>query len=170
MSGHRNGQEPSLRGPVEPGEPAPDFELPAVPDGGEPFTVRLRELLPGGRVLLIFYQDDGMPLCTSELKAFAQEWETLQRAGVQVFGINTNGIYSHGKFQERDHFPFPLLSDFSGETVRAYGFWDPEERKSRRGVVVIGQDGRVAYVLPHFNPGSLSAFEGVFRALGLFDG
>lgn len=170
MSGHANGQELPLRGPVQPGEPAPDFELPAVPDGGEPFTVRLRELLPKGRVLLIFYQDDGMPICTSELKAFAQEYETLRQAGVEVFGINTNGIGSHAKFHERDHFPFPLISDFYGEAVKAYGFWDPVERKSRRGVVVIGQDGRVAYVLPHFNPGSLSAFEGVFRALGLFDG
>ncbi|WP_322795248.1 redoxin domain-containing protein [Tepidiforma sp.] len=162
-----NGHGPGVRAPIAPGEQAPDFELPAVPDGGEPFTVRLRDLLARGRVLLIFYQDDGMPICTSELKAFAQEYDLLREDGVQVFGINTNGIGSHGKFQERDHFPFPLISDFYGEAVRAYGFWDPEERKSRRGVVVVGRDGRVEYVLPHFNPGSLAAFEGVFRGLGL---
>lgn len=167
MSHAKNGQEPPVRDPVTPGEMAPDFELPAVPDGGEPYTVRLRDLLRQGRVLLVFYQDDGMPICTSELKAFAQEFATLKAAGVQVFGINTNGIGSHAKFQERDHFPFPLISDFYGEAVKAYGFWDPDERKSRRGVVVVGQDGRVEYVLPHFNPGSISAFEGVFRALGL---
>ncbi len=169
MSGRRNGQEPEVRGPIQPGEEAPDFALPAVPDGGEPFTVRLSELLKNGRVLLVFYQDDGMPICTAELKAFAQEMETLRQAGVQVLGINTNGIGSHGKFQERDHFPFPLVSDFYAEAVKAYGFWDPEERKSRRGVVVVGRDGRVEYVLPHFNPGSVAAFEGVFRALGVLD-
>ena len=84
-----------------------------------------------------------------------------------VFGINTNGVFSHRKFQERDRFPFPLISDFYGEAVRAYGFWDPEERKSRRGVVVIDPDGRVRYTLPHFNPNSLTAFEEVFRALGI---
>jgi len=170
MTHWTNGQEPAVRGPIQPGEQAPDFELPAVPDGGEPYTVRLRDLLKDGRVLLVFYQDDGMPICTSELKAFAQEYETLRQAGVQVFGINTNGMGSHAKFHARDHFPFPLISDFYGEAVKAYGFWDPEERKSRRGVVVIGRDGRVEYVLPHFNPGSLAAFEGVFRALGLYDG
>lgn len=169
MSEGRNGQVPRSGGPIQPGEAAPDFALPAVPDGGEPYTVQLSELLKSGRVLLVFYQDDGMPICTAELKAFAQEFETLRSAGIHVLGINTNGVGSHGKFQERDHFPFPLVSDFYGEAVKAYGFWDPDERKSRRGVVVVGQDGRVEYVLPHFNPGSVTAFEGVFRALGLVE-
>ncbi len=153
--------------PIEPGETAPDFALPAVATDGSQLAVRLHDLLAKGPVLLVFYQDDGMPVCTSELKAFAQEHELLAEAGVQVFGINTNGIYSHQRFQERDRFPFPLISDFYGEAVKAYGFWDPDEGKSRRGVVVIGQDGRVRFTLPHFNPNSLSAFEEVFRALGL---
>lgn len=108
-----------------------------------------------------------MPLCTTELKAFAQEHELLAEAGVRVFGINTNGVGSHAKFQERDHFPFPLISDFHGEVVKAYGLWDADERKSRRAVVVVGEDGLVRHVQAHFNPGNLSAFEEVFRALGL---
>ena len=153
--------------PIAPGEVAPDFDLPAITTDGEEIRVRLSEELTHGPVLLIFYQDDGMPVCTSELKAFAQEFTTLSEAGVRVFGINTNGVFSHRKFQERDRFPFPLISDFYGEAVRAYGFWDPEERKSRRAVVVIDQDGRVRYTLPHFNPNSLRAFEEVFRALGI---
>lgn len=153
--------------PIEAGERAPDFTLPAVTTEGEQIEVRLAEALEQGPVLLVFYQDDGMPVCTSELRAFAQEHALLTEAGVQVFGINTNGIYSHQRFQERDRFPFPLISDFYGEAVKAYGFWDPDEGKSRRGVVLVGRDGVVAFVLPHFNPNSLSAFEEVFRALGL---
>lgn len=153
--------------PIEPGEVAPDFTLPAIATDGSEITVHLRERLNDGPVLLAFYQDDGMPICTSELKAFAQEHDLLAEAGVQVFGINTNGVYSHHRFQERDRFPFPLISDFYGEVVKAYGFWDPDEGKSRRGVVVIGRDGRVTFTLPHFNPNALSAFEEVFRALGL---
>ena len=125
------------------------------------------EALRDGDVLLLFYQDDGMPICTSELKAFAQEHATLREAGVQVFGMNTNGLGSHARFQERDRFPFPLLSDFFGEVVRAYGLWDEDERKSRRALVLIGRDGAVRYVEPHFNPGNLAAFEGFFAALGL---
>jgi peroxiredoxin Q/BCP len=153
--------------PIEAGEVAPAFSLPAVRTDGEEFTANLSDVTAAGPVLLVFYQDDGMPICTSELKAFAQEHELLKSAGVQVLGMNTNGIGSHQKFQERDHFPFSLVSDFYGEAVKAYGMWDPDERKSRRGVVVVGQDGVVKHVVPHFNPGNVNALVEVFTALGL---
>lgn len=158
---------PPRDAPLAVGEVAPGFTLPAVLDGGDEITVDLAEQAKQGRVMLIFYQDDGMPICTRELQAFAQEHELLHEAGVQVFGINTNGTGSHAKFHERDHYPFPLISDFYGDATKAFGLWDSDEGKSKRAVVVIGTDGRVQYVLPHFNPGSVAAFEDVFRALGL---
>ena len=143
------------------------FVLPAIRTDGEQFDLDLTQFLETGRVLLVFYEDDGMPICTRELQAFAQEYELLANAGIQVVGINTNGLGSHQKFQERDRFPFPLVSDFYGEAIRAYGMWDPDDKKSRRGVLAVGRDGRVEYVLPHFNPGSVSSFEAVFRGLGV---
>jgi peroxiredoxin Q/BCP len=152
---------------IEAGERAPDFTLPAIRTDGSQFDFHLAGAAKERRLLLVFYQDDGMPICTSELKAFAQEFETLAKAQISVAAINTNGIGSHQKFQERDAYPFPLISDFHGEAVKAYGFWDPDERKSRRGVVVIAPGGSVAFVVPHFNPGNIGAFEDVFRALGL---
>ena len=158
---------PPLEQPIAVGEPAPDFRLPAITSTGDQIEVDLSAILVNGRALLVFYQDDGMPICTSELKAFAQEHDLLAQANVQVFGMNTNGLGSHARFQERDHFPFALISDFYGEVVRAFGLWDDDARKSRRALVVVGEDGLVAYVEPHFNPGNLSAFEAVFTALGL---
>jgi peroxiredoxin Q/BCP len=153
--------------PVGPGDEAPGFSLPAVDGEGNQFTVDLHEAAREGPVLLVFYQDDGMPICTSELKAFAQEHELLAEAGVRVFGVNTNGLGSHARFQERDHFPFPLISDFYGEAVKAYGLWDADERKSRRAVVIVGTDGRVMHTVAHFNPGNVNALVEVFEALGL---
>jgi peroxiredoxin Q/BCP len=153
--------------PLAPGDPAPLFTLPAIRADGSQFDANLGDLLVSGPVMLVFYQDDGMPICTSELKAFAQEYPLLHGAGVQVLAINTNGLGSHQRFQERDHYPFPLISDFHGEAVRAYGMWDADEGKSRRGVVVIGGDGKTTYSLPHFNPGSVATFAEIFRALGL---
>jgi peroxiredoxin Q/BCP len=155
------------RTPIRPGERAPDFRLPAVTSDGTEIEFSPAEQLSRGRLVLVFYQDDGMPVCTGELKAFAQEFELLDEAGIGIAGINTNGIGSHQRFQERDHFPFPLISDFHGEAVRAYGFWDAGERKSGRGVVIVGPDGTVAHVIAHFNPGNIAAFEEVFVALGL---
>ena len=153
--------------PISPGTPAPAFELPAIIDGGEQVTVSVPAGLAAGPMLLVFYQDDGMPICTSQLKAFAQEYELLEGAGVQVVGVNTNGLGSHARFHERDHYPFPLVSDFHADAVKAYGLWDADEGKSRRAVVIIGQDGLVEYVQPHFNPGNVNAIVEVFTALGL---
>ena len=153
--------------PITKGEHAPAFELPAIVDGGVQVTVSVPADLDAGPMLLVFYQDDGMPICTSELKAFAQEYELLEGAGVQVYGINTNGLGSHARFHERDHYPFPLISDFHADAVKAYGLWDADEGKSRRAVVIIGQDGLVKYVQPHFNPGNVNAIVEVFAALGL---
>ncbi len=158
---------PPRDAPLVPGDKAPAFTLPTVDRSGETYTLDFPAALRGQRGLLVFYQDDGMPICTSELKAFAQEHDLLEEAGVRVFGINTNGVGSHAKFQERDHFPFPLISDFHGKVVKAYGLWDEDERKSRRAVVLVGEDGLVGYVQPHFNPGNLAAFEEVFDVLGL---
>jgi peroxiredoxin len=129
--------------------------------------VTLSEEAAAGPVLLIFYEDDGMPICTRELTVFAQEFGTLDGAGVRVFGINTNGVGSHRKFQERDHFPFALVSDFYGDAVKAFGLWDADEGKSRRAVVVVDRGGLVRFVLPHFNPGNVNAVVEVFGALGL---
>lgn len=153
--------------PIEAGETAPDFTLPAVDADGHELTVTLSDAAARGRVLLVFYEDDGMPICTSELKAFAQEHGLLSDAGVQLFGINTNGTGSHARFQERDRFPFPLISDFYGEAVRAFGLWNEEEGKSRRALVLVGPDMVVQHVQPHFNPGNLAGFAEVFAALGL---
>jgi peroxiredoxin Q/BCP len=164
---NENTDVPIRPDPIAPGERAPNFSLPAVDTAGAESTFTLSEAVSRGPVMLVFYQDDGMPICTSELKVFAQEHETLAEAGVQVYGINTNGIGSHQKFQERDHFPFPLISDFYGEVVRGWGMWDADDGKSKRGVVIVGEDGLVRYVLPHFNPGNVNALVEVFEALGL---
>lgn len=153
--------------PIGPGQLAPPFELPAIIDGGEQIMVSVPDSDDPGRTLLIFYQDDGMPICTSELKAFAQEYDLLAETGVRVYGMNTNGLGSHARFHERDHFPFPLISDFHAEVVKAYGLWDAQEGKSRRAVVIVNAAGVVEYVQPHFNPGNVNAIVEVFTALGL---
>ena len=85
-----------------------------IPDEGEQFDASLDDLIAKGPLLLIFYQDDGMPICTSELKAFAQEYPRLENGGVQVIAINSNGLGSHRKFQERDHYPFAWSAALAG--------------------------------------------------------
>lgn len=149
------------------GGKAPNFSLPAInPDGSE-IEIKLNEELAYRKVLLVFYQDDGMPICTNTLNAFSQEYELLKEAGIAVFGINTNGLGSHKRFQERDCFPFALISDFHGEVVQSFGLWNVDEQKSFRSVVVIDQSGTILHVESHFNPSNLNAYTAIFETLGL---
>ena len=48
--------------PLQPGTPAPDFELPSTPSQ----EVRLSELR-GRLVVLVFYPEDWSPVCSDQL-------------------------------------------------------------------------------------------------------
>lgn len=157
---------PPREEPIAVGDRLPAFTLPAIAPDGSQFDVTEADFA-GTTTLLVFYQDDGMPICTSELKSFAQEYELLKRSGVQVYAINANGLGSHQRFQERDSYPFALISDFYGDLIKAVGLWDDVERKSQRAIVIVDGEGVATHVEPHFNPGNLNAFEQVFTALGL---
>jgi peroxiredoxin len=40
---------------------------------------------------------------------------------VRVFGISRDSPYSHRKYSQQQWLTFPLLSDWSGDAVRAFG-------------------------------------------------
>lgn len=149
------------------GDKAPNFTLPAINSDGTEIEIKLNEELVSKKVLLVFYQDDGMPICTNTLNAFSQEHTLLKDAGIAVFGINSNGLGSHKRFQERDCFPFPLISDFHGEVIQSFGLWNADEQKSFRSIVVIDQNQTILHIEPHFNPSNLNAYAAIFETLEL---
>ena len=151
--------EASLR----PGDPAPDFRLPST--GGE---VRLGEWTAGEKVVLAFYAEDGTPTCASELEGFRAEHELIQELGARVVGISRDSLESHRAFAERaGGFPFPLASDADLAVGKSYGVDDPESRRHRRAVFVVGEGGSILHADTRFQPGSVPAMTAVFEALGL---
>jgi peroxiredoxin len=40
---------------------------------------------------------------------------------VRIFGVSRDSPYSHRRYAEQQWLTFPLLSDWSGEAVRAFG-------------------------------------------------
>jgi peroxiredoxin len=42
-------------------------------------------------------------------------------AGVRIAGISRDSPYSHKKYAEQQWLDYPLLSDWTGEAVRAFG-------------------------------------------------
>ncbi len=68
-----------------------------------------------------------------------------QRNRIRPFGVNPASAESHAGYAARLGLSFPLLSDPGLVVARAYGAVRPDWVTVARSVVLIEQDGRVAY-------------------------
>lgn len=120
--------QPALPTRLTPGQPAPDFTLPAVnPDGGETSVTLSRLLAQGKRVVLYFYPAAMTPGCTTEACDFRDNIARLTALGFTVLGVSKDPIDKLQRFRERDHLSFPLLSDADLTVHRLYGAYGEKE-------------------------------------------
>ena len=120
----------SNRGRLEPGLPAPDFQL--LDADEQPVTLMQ---FRGERVVLYFYPAAMTPGCTTQACDFRDSLGVLRGAGMTVVGISPDTPDKLRKFRERDNLPFPLLSDPDHRILEAYGAWG---EKSLYGKTVTG--------------------------------
>jgi peroxiredoxin Q/BCP len=125
--------------PMRPGEPVPDFELPA--QDGRP--VRLSEELKRGPVVLFFYPRAMTPGCTKESCHFRDLEAEFAAVGASRLGISADPIDRQRQFSEKHGFDFPLLSDPERVVARMYAVKRPGPLFNRRATFVIGVDGRL---------------------------
>ncbi|HEY5314078.1 MAG TPA: thioredoxin-dependent thiol peroxidase [Pirellulales bacterium] len=132
---------------IEPGQPAPDFSLPA--DNGQ--KVRLKDQR-GSPVVLYFYPRDDTPGCTREACAFRDRLKELTQRGAKVFGVSTDDVASHEKFRDKYQLNFPLLADVEHRVAEQYGAWREKNmygKKSwgvQRSTYLIDAEGTVRRV------------------------
>ena len=135
--------------PLPTGTQAPAFSLPD--DSGH--TVSLAAL-QGKNVVLVFYPGDNTPVCRAQLCEFRDRWEQAKMRNILVFGINPGDAQSHTGFREKNHLPFPLLSDPQGHTAAAYAalFQLGPLRVARRQTFIVTPEGRIGRVYRHVDP------------------
>src|SRR6266850_2178803 len=102
---------------VEPGQPAPDFEL----SDAEGKRVQLSDFRGKRAVVLYFYPKDDTPGCTKEACSFRDSYEAFKEAGAEVIGVSSDSEASHGKFATKYKLPFTLLADAGGTVRKQYG-------------------------------------------------
>jgi len=126
------------------GDRAPRFTLESQ-NGGK---VSLAQFFEKQNVVLIFYPGDMTPGCIMQLCAVRDDWSKFQRKDTVVFGINHGDKASHAEFIKKYGFPFPLLVDAQKRVSTKYGaiknFF--KTRIIKRTVVVVGKDGKIAYI------------------------
>jgi peroxiredoxin Q/BCP len=124
---------------MRPGDPVPDFELPA--HDGQP--VRLSEELSRGPVVLFFYPRAMTPGCTKESCHFRDLEPEFAAVRASRLGISADPVPRQRQFAEKNGFEFPLLSDPDRVVARQYGVKRPGPLFNRRATFVIGADGRL---------------------------
>lgn len=128
------------------GEPAPDFTLPGmtVRQGARFDDTFSLSAEIGRSVVLAFYPGDATPVCTAQLCSYQEELDDFADLGAVVWGVSPQALDSHEAFARGSSLTFPLLSDTSGDTIRAYGVRAPGIGL-RRSVFVIDADGVVRW-------------------------
>ncbi|MFN7753003.1 MAG: peroxiredoxin [Pseudomonadota bacterium] len=102
---------------LQPGDPAPPFELPDA----DLEIVTLAQFRDRAAVVLYFYPKDHTPGCTMQAVEFSERMDDFERAGAVVLGVSRDDVDSHGDFRDRHSLAVRLLSDADLEVSRAYG-------------------------------------------------
>lgn len=93
--------------------------------------------------------------CTPQACAYRDDHAAFEATGVGVLGLSTQDIKAQREFAEREHIPFPLLSDPDvrvGRSLRLPTFQAGGDELYKRLTLVIG-DGKVVYArYPVFPP------------------
>lgn len=128
----------------EAGQAAPSFRL-------QDQTGEWRSLADyrGKWVVLYFYPKDGTPGCTTQACEIRDDIFAFRRANAAVLGVSVDAVDSKKGFAEENNLPFPVLSDSTAATTKAYGALTsyPQFKLyniSRRDTFIIDPQGRIA--------------------------
>jgi peroxiredoxin len=147
---------------IEVGQQAPDFTL-RDQDGEKVSLSDYR----GRKLLLVFYPGDFSPVCGDQLSIYQEVKPEIEEQGVEMIGISVDSFFAHKAFQEKIGIDTRLLSDFEpkGEVARAYGSYVDKMGFANRTLVLVDEDGVVAWTYESPNPGEFPGANVIFDAL-----
>jgi peroxiredoxin Q/BCP len=117
----------------------------------------------GKWVVVYFYPKDDTPGCTLEACQFRDKSGDLTALGIVVLGISKDSVASHKKFAEKHTLNFPILSDESKETIKAYGAWGEKKFMGKifdgvlRNTYLIDAEGNLVKTYKNVTPLSHAA-------------
>ena len=129
------------------GDDAPDFELPSSPTGDK---FKLSDYKGKNAVIINFVPAAFSPVCSNQLPLIDQKKSEFAGQGAIPVAISSDGAWSQAAWKKELGVDFPILSDFFplGDTARKYGVVIEPRGIANRVVVVVGKDGKVAWIQP----------------------
>jgi peroxiredoxin Q/BCP len=144
------------------GDRAPDFAL----RGSDGRMYRL-SALSGHTVVVAWFPKAFTGGCTAECKSLRSDGDALRRFGVQYFAASVDNPDTNAEFARSLELDYPVLSDATRDTARAWGVLDTSGF-ARRWTYVIGPDGRILAIDQNVSSGSHGSDIGqMLKALGV---
>lgn len=137
-------------GPIQVGDVAPDFNLPALIAGVKE-RFRLSDHRGKRSVLLAFYPSNWEPVSEKQMTEYQVRREEFLAAEAETVGICVDSIMNTTSWErEIGPFDFPLCSDFwpHGEAASKYGVLrsdEPERGACERALFVVDRQGQIAF-------------------------
>jgi peroxiredoxin Q/BCP len=145
------------------GDPAPDFSLPAS-DGN---TYTLSDFKGRQAVVIAWFPKAYTSGCTIECKSLAQNGHLIREYDVSYFMASVDPLEDNIGFARETDADFPLLSDPSKETAKAYGVLHMLGF-ARRHTFYIGADGTILKIDTDVQPAtSAQDMAGALGELGI---
>ena len=126
------------------GQTAPEFSLKDQYDK----EVKLSDFSGKKNVVLVFYPLDWSPVCTNEHACLVNDMQRFETLDAAVLGVSVDSAWSHKAYAEKMGIKYSLLSDFNprGAMADKYGVYLAEKGITGRAIVIVGKDGKVAWV------------------------
>lgn len=133
---------------LQQGDKAPEFE--GVDQDGS--WVRSSDY-QGRKYVMFFYPKANTPVCTTEACNLRDNYAEIKTQGYALLGVSADTAAKQKKFQEKYHFPFPLLADENKEIIEAFGVWGLKKFLGRefygilRKTFIINKQGFIARII-----------------------
>jgi len=126
------------------GQSAPDFALKDQYDK----EVKPSDFAGKRNVVLVFYPLDWSPVCTKEHACLVNDMKKFDSLDAEVLGVSVDSAWSHKAYAEKMGIKYSLLADFQprGAMADKYGVFLADKGIAGRAVVIVGKDGKVAWV------------------------
>jgi thioredoxin-dependent peroxiredoxin len=149
--------------PVKVGDDAPDFKL----QGSDGKTYKLSDFKGKQAVVVAWYPKAMTSGCTVECKSLKESGAELRKFDAAYFGASVDKPEANKQFSDNLTLDFPLLSDPTQETAKAYGVLN-ERGVANRTTFFIDKNGKIAAIEEKVTPQGYGArVAGKLKELGV---
>ena len=149
---------------IEVGQKLPDFEL-----FDQTKTSKSLKAFSSKNTVLAFFPGAFTGVCTKEMCTFR---DSIQNLPGNVVAISVNDPFTNKAFADMHHLPFPILSDYTRETIKKYNIFHDDfaglkgYTAAKRSVFVLDQNGIVRYKWVSDDPGKEPDYAAIKEVLG----